>query len=112
MNLQNQISVRIAEQKWKMSKFINKEEIVNIGDPIIFENNIMKTLDEKEKFFAVTHLDRFTKLFCRDKTIIDELKFICDKCDFLNIDGVTCNIKVMAHKLCPDYKEFGSMGDL
>lgn len=31
--------VRTVEQKWKMSKFINKEEIVNIGDPVIFENN-------------------------------------------------------------------------
>ena len=72
----------------------------------------MMTLDEREKLVAVKHLDAFTKLFCRNKTVTDDLRFRCDECDFLNIDGCTCNLKVMARKLCPDYKEFGSMGDL
>ena len=72
----------------------------------------MKTLDEREKFAAVMHLDAFTKVFCRDRTVTDDLKFRCDECYFLTIDGATCNEKIMARDLYPDYKDFGSMGDL
>ena len=60
---------------------------------------------------AVEHLDAFTKTYCRDKSVKDDLVFRCKDCEFLTKDE-TCLVKVMAHKLCPDYKDFGSMGDL
>ena len=60
---------------------------------------------------AVEHLDWFTKLYCRDKSITDDLVFRCEQCEFEMPDG-GCLVKVMARKLCPDYKDFGAMGDL
>ena len=60
---------------------------------------------------AVEHLDWFTKLYCRDKSITDDLAFRCEQCEFEMPDG-WCLVKVMARKLCPDYKDFGAMGDL
>ena len=60
---------------------------------------------------AVKHLDLFTKTYCRDKSVKDDLVFRCNQCDFQLPDG-TCLVKTMAKKLCPDYREFGSMGDL
>ena len=60
---------------------------------------------------AVKHLDLFTKTFCRDKSVKDDLVFRCKQCEFEMPDG-KCLVKVMARKLCPDYKDFGAMGDL
>ena len=62
---------------------------------------------------AVKHLDRFTKVYCRDDLsgYGAELVFRCNECEFEMQDG-KCLVKVMARKLCPDYKEFRSMGDL
>ena len=60
---------------------------------------------------AVEHLDWFTKLYCRDKSITDDLAFRCKQCEFAMPDGI-CLVKAMAKKLCPDYKDFGAMGDL
>ena len=60
---------------------------------------------------AVEHLDWFTKLYCRDKSITDDLAFRCEQCEFEMPDG-RCLVKAMARKLCPDYKDFGAMGDL
>lgn len=60
---------------------------------------------------AVKHLDLFTKTYCRDKSVEDDLIFRCNQCDFQLPDG-TCLVKTMARKLCPDYRDFGSMGDL
>ena len=72
----------------------------------------MKSLDEEDKTIAVMHLDMFTKTYCKDKTVNDDLVFRCGECEFLGIDGRTCTVKIMARKLCPDFPEFGSMGDL
>ena len=60
---------------------------------------------------AVKHLDLFTKTYCRDKSVTDDLKFRCSECKFEMLDG-KCLVKCMALKLCPDYKDFGSTGDL
>ncbi len=60
---------------------------------------------------AVKHLDLFTKTYCRDKSVEDDLVFRCKQCEFGMPDG-KCLVKVMARKLCPDYREFGCMGDL
>ena len=60
---------------------------------------------------AVELLDRFAKIFCKDDTVTDDLVFHCKQCAFEMPDG-TCLVKVMAARLCPDYKDFGSMGDL
>ena len=72
----------------------------------------MKTLDEQSKQEATKHLDCFTKIYCRDKTVTDDLVFRCNECDFLGVDGQTCLAKVMKMKLCSNYKDFGCMGDL
>jgi len=60
---------------------------------------------------AVRHLDDFTKTFCRDESVEDDLVFRCSQCVFETQDG-RCLVKVMARRLCPDYKDFGCMGDL
>ena len=59
---------------------------------------------------ATKHLDLFTKTYCRDNRIMDELVFRCSECEFEMPDG-TCLVKCMARKICPDYKGFVSMGD-
>lgn len=60
---------------------------------------------------AVEALDKFTKIYCRDDSIKDDLIFRCSQCEF-RMQDETCLAKVMARKLCPDYKDFGSMGRL
>jgi hypothetical protein len=60
---------------------------------------------------AVKYLDLFTKAYCRDESITNDLVFRCEQCDFEMPDG-KCLVKIMARKLCPDYKNFGCMGDL
>ena len=60
---------------------------------------------------AVKHLDLFAKAYCRDKSVTNDLVFRCKQCDF-EMPDEKCLVKTMARKLCPDYKNFGSMGDL
>lgn len=60
---------------------------------------------------AVRLLDLFTKEFCRDKSVTDDLMFRCNECPFEVEDGI-CLVKTFKRKFCPDYKDFGSMGDL
>ena len=60
---------------------------------------------------AVELLDLFTKEFCRDESVIDDLVFRCKECPFRLKDG-KCQVKIFKRKFCPDYKDFGSMGDL
>lgn len=59
---------------------------------------------------AVEILDRFTKEFCIDATISDDLMFRCKECPFE--DGDLCRVKEFKNKFAPDYADFGSMGDL
>ena len=61
---------------------------------------------------AVKYLDLFTKTYCRDKSATDDLVFRCSDCEFELRPSGKCLVKCMARKLCPDYKDFGSMGDL
>ena len=70
-----------------------------------------KVNEQAVKEQAVEHLDAFTKTYCRDESVKYDLVFRCKDCEFLMKDE-TCLVKVMAMKLCPDYKDFGSMGDL
>jgi len=60
---------------------------------------------------AVEILDVFTKAFCIDAEAGNDLVFRCPECLFQTIDG-TCLVKAFKHKFDPDYKDFGSMGDL
>lgn len=60
---------------------------------------------------AVIYLDLFTKTYCRDKSVKDDLVFRCNQCDF-QLPDETCLVKTMARKLYPNYRDFGSMGDL
>jgi hypothetical protein len=60
---------------------------------------------------AVEILDVFTKAFCIDAEAGNDLVFRCPECLFKTIDG-TCLVKAFKHKFDPDYKDFGSMGDL
>lgn len=72
---------------------------------------ILKMLRENDNVRAVMALDLFTKLYCKDNTVVDDLVFRCSECEFEAQDK-RCLVKVMAHKLAPNYREFGSMGDL
>ena len=64
--------------------------------------------DEHE---AVAILDRFCKAFCIDVEVTDDLEFRCFECPFQTESG-QCQVKIFKCKYAPDYKEFGSMGDL
>ena len=60
---------------------------------------------------AVSILDEFTKAFCIDATITDDLAFRCKECPFSTEDG-RCMVKTFKCQFAPDYKDFGAMGDL
>ena len=65
---------------------------------------------ENNELEAVKILDRFTKEFCIDATVKDDLVFRCKECGFETEDG-KCLLKMFKIKFAPDYKDFGSMGD-
>ena len=70
-------------------------------------------IDNDEIKKSVFLLDLFTKTFCRylnDYERFDDLKFRCDECPFQH--GAECLCKVFKNKYAPNYKDFGSMGDL
>lgn len=70
-------------------------------------------IDKKEISKAVVLLDLFTKIYCRyrnDYERFDDLKFRCEECPFKKNED--CLIKIFAKKYEPDYRDFGSMGDL
>lgn len=60
---------------------------------------------------AVEILDRFTKEFCIDATVKDDLAFRCKECPFEEPEDGTCRVKKFKCKFDPNYKNFGSMGD-
>ena len=71
-------------------------------------------IDKQEIQKSVHLLDLFTKTFCRyvnDYERFDDLKFRCDECPFGKSDG-TCICKEFKNKYAPNYRDFGSMGDL
>jgi len=71
-------------------------------------------LDKCEIAKSVVLLDLFTKTFCRymnDYERFDDLKFRCDECPF-HIENGNCLCKIFKGKYAPDYRDFGSMGDL
>jgi hypothetical protein len=73
-----------------------------------------EAMDSEEIQKSVHLLDLFTKTFCRysnDYERFDDLKFRCDECPFQKENG-DCLCKVFKNKYAPDYKDFGSMGDL
>ena len=61
-------------------------------------------------FLAVQALDLFTKIFCI-KDNEDDLEFECKNCEFHQENGY-CRVKMFASRVCPEYKDFGSMGSL
>ena len=64
----------------------------------------------QKNYLAVHALDLFAKIFCI-KDGIDDLEFECAECPFQN-DDRSCDVKKFKARYCPDYKDFGSMGDL
>ena len=71
-------------------------------------------IDKQEIAKSVVLLDLFTKTYCRyqnDYERFEDLKFRCDECSFSKSDG-TCMCKEFKNKYAPDYRDFGSMGDL
>ena len=65
---------------------------------------------EPNNKMAVQLLDIFTKIWCID-TRTDDLAFMCKECPFEQEDG-KCTVKMFKCKFYPEYKDFGSMGDL
>lgn len=82
-----------------------------IDDDVVYKMLFQQPEDDTISRQAVKYLDLFTKTYCRDDSVKDDLVFRCNQCDFQLPDGI-CLVKTMARKLCPDYREFGSMGDL
>lgn len=71
-------------------------------------------MDRAEIQKSVHLLDLFTKTFCRyrnDYERFDDLKFRCDECPF-SLENGYCLVKSFKNTYYPDYKGFGSMGDL
>ena len=60
---------------------------------------------------AVQLLDIFTKIWCIDTRVKDDLEFMCEECPFQLEDG-KCQVKIFKCKFYPMYEDFGSMGDL
>ena len=55
-----------------------------------------------------------TKEFCMDVDKMnaeEDLFFMCSECPF-EYENDDCLVKIFKKKFCPDYKNFGSMGDL
>lgn len=70
-------------------------------------------IDKQEISKSVVLLDMFTKTYCRyqnDYERFDDLKFRCDECPF--DENGDCLVKLFKNKYAPDYRDFGSMGDL
>lgn len=70
--------------------------------------------DNKDIQKSVHILDLFTKTFCRysnDYERFDDLKFRCYECPFKKPSG-ECQVKIFKNEYSPEYKDFGSMGDL
>lgn len=62
---------------------------------------------------AVASLDKFTKnwcMNCKETEETDDLVFRCDECLFSKDEE--CLIKMFREKYCPEYRDFGCMGDL
>lgn len=81
-------------------------------------NTIWEDIDKEDVKKSVILLDLFTKTFCRyanDYGRFNDLKFRCDVCPFQydtkNEKGV-CTVKEFKNKFDPNYRDFGSMGDL
>lgn len=75
---------------------------------------IWEDVDKEEIAKSVILLDLFTKTFCRytnDYERFDDLKFRCEECPFSKENG-DCLVKLFKNKYAPDYRDFGSMGDL
>jgi len=75
---------------------------------------IWENVDKDEIAKSVILLDLFTKTFCRyinDYERFEDLKFRCEECPFQSDDGI-CLCKEFKNKYAPDYRDFGSMGDL
>ena len=75
---------------------------------------IWEDIDKEQIAKSVILLDLFTKVFCRyanDYERFDDLKFRCDDCPFQKESG-NCAMKEFKCKYAPDYRDFGSMGDL
>lgn len=60
---------------------------------------------------SVEILHQFTKSFCIDASVKDDLVFRCKECPFETENG-TCLVKLFKCKYAPEYKDFGCMGDL
>ena len=82
----------------------NKENKATTAD-VCYGNG---TIDIKTPVMA---LDIFCKTWCIDRTVKDRLAFNCIRCEFLHTDG-SCAVKGFKRNKLPQYKEFGSMGDL
>lgn len=75
---------------------------------------MLEDIDKKTISNAVVMLDLFTKLFCRyknDYQRFGDLKFRCEECPFQKENG-QCLVKIFKNEYAPDYRDFGSMGDL
>ena len=71
-------------------------------------------IDKEEIAKSVEALDLFTKFFCRysnDYERFGDLKFRCNECPFQQENG-KCLAKIFKNKYAPNYRNFGSMGDL
>ena len=79
---------------------------------------IWEDVDKEDIKKSVILLDLFTKTFCRyqnDYERFGDLKFRCEDCPFSHDtekEKGVCMAKQFKNMFAPDYRDFGSMGDL
>lgn len=114
-----------SRQMWWNGLTDKKKEIIKAipnFDEKIFEEitgiNVCNIRDiritKEEVAKSVALLDLFTKTFCRyehDHQRLNDLRFRCEECPFQKENG-DCLLKLFKNKYAPDYRDFGSMGDL
>ena len=87
-----------------VTHYIIQEEPVNDFTDLFEDKDVKK--------MAVKALDVFSKIYCRDKTEKNDLEFRCKECPFEDRLTGKCSVKAFWKNNCPEYKDFGSMGDL
>lgn len=101
------------DSKAKILKELELEKLKSKSDEEMIQPT-WENIDKQEIAKSVVILDLFTKIFCRyvgDYERFGDLKFRCKECPFEQDDG-KCLAKQFKNKYAPDYRDFGSMGDL
>lgn len=101
---------RKCEKKFNMYTYNQILSIPPVSSSVIKTESVTQLCKHDKFALAVQTLDLFTKIFCVRENE-EDLVFECLSCPFKTEKGI-CLVKEFKSKFNPNYKEFGSMGDL